>query len=126
MSQRPWSQSDYKVAYVLIASRIYWKVKNEDGTNKPQSFDDFRNAESFELVRLEKGTWDDVGECVKVDDYDGRTRITVCRRPRGQVRRRNTVFGRDILLQVLPSTHEQQEVWVSQIRTRIAPWSLLQ
>ncbi len=48
---------------------------NEDATDKPQSFLDFRNADSIELVRLEEGTWDDIEDYIKVDDYNGRTRF---------------------------------------------------
>ncbi len=71
LSRTPWLQSDYKLAYVLVSSRIYWKVWNVDGANAPKLFDDFRNTESLELVRLDSGTWDDVDWVVKVEDYNG-------------------------------------------------------
>ncbi len=60
VSRRPRPQSDCKLTYVLFSSRIYWKVANEDNRDKSQSFVDFPNADSVELVRLEDGTWDEV------------------------------------------------------------------
>ncbi len=62
-----WPQSRYKLAYVLVSARIYWKMANEHGTDKPQSFLDFQNADSVELVRLEDSEWDDVDAHVETD-----------------------------------------------------------
>ncbi len=40
------------MAYMFALSHIYWKVVNEDATNKPPSFLDFWNEKSTELIRL--------------------------------------------------------------------------
>ncbi len=77
VSRQTWPRSYFSLTYVLVSSRLYWKVANEDRTDKPQSFLDFRNAASLEIVRLGEGTWKEVDETVKVDDYEWRTRITV-------------------------------------------------
>ncbi len=115
------------MAYVLISSRIYWKVANEDATNKPQCLVDFQNAHSLELVRLDDDkTWDDVDGNVKVDDRFGRPRITVWGRPHGQTQWKNSLFDRNVRVQIISNTLEQHEVRLSRIRARIAPWSVLQ
>ncbi len=124
--RRRWPQSKYKSAHVLISSRIYWKVVNKDANSKPQSFLDFRNADSLELVRLNNGKWDDVDEYVKVDNHNGRARITVSGRPHGGMRRNNALLVPNVRVEIIPSTSDQLEVWLNQIRSRIAPWSLLQ
>ncbi len=98
---------------------------NEDGTNKPQSFLDFRSSDSIELVRLDEGRWDDIEDYVKVDDYSGRTRISVCGRVRARTRRKSPVLVGYIRVEIVPNSLEQLEVCLHQIRVRIAPWNLL-
>ncbi len=111
---------------MLVSSRLYWKVANEDRSNKPQSFLDFRNANSLEIVRLAEGTWNEVDETVTVDNYEGRTRIIVHGHLHGRTRWNNAILVRNVRVEILASTREQREVWVNQIRARIAPWNFLQ
>ena len=99
---------------------------NEDATNMPQSFLDFQNADSVELVRAEDETWNGVDGHVKVDNHDGRRRIIVCGRPHGRTRRHNSLRGGNVRVEIIPSAPEQLELWLNQIRARIAPWQLLQ
>ena len=126
VSSWQWPRSKHKAGYVLISSRIYWKVENKDATSRPQSLDDLRNADSLELIRLEHGTWNEVDEIVKVDKYEGRTRITVRGRLHGRKRRNNLFIVRDVEIEIIPNTPEHHEVWVSKIRARVAPWNLLE
>ncbi len=121
-----WSQSDYKLAYVIVSSRIYWILANEDETNKPQSFEDFQNTYSLELVRLENGTWDDVDDCVEVNEHNGTRSIMVCGRPHGRTRRNNAMIGRNVRVEIKLNAPQQIQVWFNQIRARIVPWSLLE
>ncbi len=116
VSRSPWLWSDFKLVYVLVSCRVYWKVAKEDGSNKPHSFLDFRNADSLELIRQNEGTWSDVDDYVKVDKHNGRPRITVC----GRLHRRT------VHVEFIPNAPEQVEVWRNHIRARIAPWNLLQ
>ncbi len=124
--RRPRSRSKYQRAYLLVSSRICWKVANEDGTNKPQSLVDFRNAESIILSRLSEGTWSDVDDLIKVDSHNGKPRITVCGCVHGRKLRRFALLARHARIEIIPSTSEQHEIWVNQIRARIVPWNLLQ
>ncbi len=127
VSRLPWRQYNYKSAYVLVSCRIYWKVANEDAINKPQSLVDFRNAHSLELVRLDEDkTLDDVDDVVQVDDHNGRLRITVHGRPHGRTPQSNIIRFANLRVEIISSTPEQHEVWLSQIRARIAPWTVLQ
>ncbi len=127
VSPRQCLWSHYKPAYVLVSSRIYWKEADIDGTKKPQSILDFRNGNSLELVRLnDDETWDKVDEIIKVDNYEGRTRITIRGRLHGGTRRKNLFLIRDVEVEIMSDTSRQQEVWVTQIRVLIVPWNLLQ
>ncbi len=126
VSRKSRPQSGIKLAYVLVSSRMYWKVANKDGTNKPQSIADFRDVDSIELSRLENGTWDDVHDNVKVDNHNGRRCIVVCGRSHGRTRRKNALLVRIVQVKIVASTAEQHEVWLNQIMARIAPWNLLQ
>ncbi len=101
-------------------------MANEDETNKPQSFIDFRNANSLELVRLDNGTWEDVSDYVKVDNHNCRTRLTVCGRLHGRTRWNKALLVPNVRLEIVTSAPEQHEVWLDQIRARIAPWTHLQ
>ncbi len=126
VSRWPLSWSDHKSAYVLVSSRIYWKVANEDGTNRPRSFLDFRNADSVELSRLDDGTWNDVKNEIKLDNHSDRPRITVFGRLHRRTLRNNPFIVVKVYVSIIPSTPEQLDVWLGQLRARIAPWSLLQ
>ncbi len=110
----------------FVSSRIYWKWANEDATDVPQSFLDFRNADSVELVRLEDGAWSDVDSHIKVGNYNGRRRIIVRGRPHGPMRLRRPLSGGDVQVVILLNAPAQFEFWVSRIGARIAPWKLLQ
>ncbi len=126
ISRRPWPQSDFKSAYVLVSSRIYWMRANKDSTNKAQSFLDFRNADNIELSGQDDGTWDDVHKIVKVNNHNRRPCISVTGRLRGRTGRNNSVFLRDVQVEIVANTLEQHEVWLNQIRARVTPWNLLQ
>ncbi len=126
VSRRPRLRSDYKLAYVLVSSRIYWKVANKHGSDKPQSFLDFQNADSVELVRLEEGTWNDVDDHVKIDSHNGRQSIIVYGRPHGRTRLHKPVGGGNVQVEIIPNAPEELEGWVNQMRARITPWNLLQ
>ncbi len=119
VSQRPWPRSHFKLAYVLVSSRMYWKVANIDGTNRPQSIADFRNFNSIELSRLDSGTWSDVHDNVKVDCHNGRMRIVVRDRSHGRTRRNNALLVPNVQVEIVASTPEQHEVWLNQIRARM-------
>ena len=110
------SRSNYMPAHLLVSSRIYWTDK------EPEAFIDFRGADSLELSRLDKGSWHDVAEFVKEDFHDGRHRITV----RGRMRTHNPTPHRKAQIEIIADTPKQHEVWLDQIRARIAPWKLLQ
>ncbi len=100
---------------------------NEGATNKSQSFLDFGNDDSLVLSRLDDDkTWDDVSDLVKEDNQNGSPRITLCGHLRGRTRRNNPLLVGDVQLEVMANTPEQREVWLNQIRARIAPWVLLQ
>ncbi len=119
------TQSNFKSAYIVLSSRIYWKEAKEDGTNQPQSLLDFRNANSLKLVRLNEESSEDVDGIVKVDKYEEKMRITVRGCLHGR-KRRNKPFLRDVKLEIIPDTPKQHQVWMSRLRARIAPWNLLQ
>ncbi len=122
---RPWSK--YKSVHILFASRIYWKKAKKDGNNQPQSLVDFRSTNSLELVRLGgDGSWKEVDEVVVVDNHEGRARITVRGHLHGRTRRKTLFLIRDVRIEIMPDTCQQQEVWVKRIRALIAPWNLLQ
>ncbi len=101
-------------------------MANNGATNKPQSLIDYRNADSLELIRLDDGSWEDVDEIVRVDHYDGRPRITVRGRLHGPTRLKNLLLGRDVEVEIIPTTDQQQEAWGKQIRALVAPWNMLQ
>ncbi len=125
-SPQRWPRPKCESVYLLISSRIYWKGANKDAVGKPPTFLDFRNADSLELVRLDNGTWDDVEEYVKVDNHHGRACITLHGHLHGRIRRNNALLVPNVRVDIIPCTSQQLEVWVNQIRARIAPWSLLQ
>ena len=122
--RRSWS--NYKLAHILLSSRINWKEAKKDGTNQPQSVLDFRDTNSLELVRLDNGSWEEVDEMVRVEEHDERLRIMVRGRLQGQARGKTLFFVRGVELEVIPNTRQQCDVWVKIIRARIAPWNLLQ
>ncbi len=124
VSRWPWPQSDYKLAYVLVSSRIYWQVVNEDASNKPQSLLDFRNADSLEFIRLDRGTWSDVNETVKVDNYEGRLRISVPGLLQGPKHCHSLFLLRNVKLEIIAYKSAHHEVWLNQIYARIVPWKL--
>ncbi len=111
---------------MVVFSRIYWKAASEDTNDRPPSLADFRGAISLELIRLEQGTWNEVDKIIKVDDYEGRARITVRGRLHGRKRRNTLNLVRDAEIEIIASTPEQHQVWLDKIRVRIAPWNLLQ
>ncbi len=105
-----WPWSNYISAYVFVLSRIYWKPANEDVASAPLSLKDFRGATSLELIRLKQETWNEVDEIIKVDKYEGRTRITVRGRLHGRNRRNNLFSARNVEIEIIPNTSVQQEV----------------
>ena len=118
-------RSNYTSAHVVMSSRIYWKTANDNATSVPLSLMDFRNASSLELIRLNEGTWDEVDDIVKVDNTEERKRITVPGRLHGRERWNKCLIARDVQVEIIPSTTEQHEAWVDELRARIAPWNLL-
>ncbi len=120
-----WPWSNYKSAHVLVSSRIYWKETKKDGSNQPQSVLDFQNTNSLELVRLDEGSWKDVDEIVREDDYDGRPRITVRGRLHGRTRLKKLFLVRNVDIEIILNTPKQREVWVKRLRSLVAPWTLL-
>ena len=122
---RPWSK--YKSVNILFASRIYWKKAKKDVNHQPQSLLDFRSANSLELVRLAgNDNWKEVDEMVMVDSHEGRPRITVRGHLHGRTRRKTLFLVRDVRIEIMPNTCQQQEVWVKRVQALIAPWNLLQ
>ncbi len=122
---RPWSK--YKSVHVLFSSRIYWKKAEKDGNNQPKSIVDFRGANSLELVRLGgDDNWKEVDEIVMVDSHEGRARITVRGHLHGRTRRKTLFLARNVRIEIMPNTRQQQEVWVKRVRALVAPWNLLQ
>ncbi len=119
-------RSNYKSAYVVVSSRIYWKVANEDATDKPQSLADFRKTDSLELIRLSNESWEDVNKIVKVDEQKRRQRITVHGCLHGRTRWNKLFSVPGVQIEIIPETSEQLKDWVQQIRARIAPWNLVE
>ncbi len=119
-------RSNYKSAHVLVSGRFYWKEAKKGATSQPLSPLDFRNANSLESVRLTDGTWQDVDDMVKVDNHDEGARITVRGHLQGRTPRKPLFLVRDVELEIISGSLEQHEVWMNNIRARIAPWNLLQ
>ncbi len=126
VSQRRWLPSNYKLAYVLVSSRIYWKVAREDRSNEPRSLYDFRSGNSLEFARLHYGTWNDVAQYVKVGNNVGKMCITARGRLHGRERRNKVFIFRDVEIEIILNSPEQREVFVNSINLRVAPWNLLQ
>ncbi len=99
---------------------------SKEANNMPQSFLDFRNENSIELVRIANGAWKDVDEHVKVGDRNGRQRIVVCGRPHGRTRTHKLLSGASIQVEIITNSPVQFKLWVNQIRKRIAPWKFLE
>ncbi len=119
--------SNYEAAYIVVSSRVYWKLANKDRSNKPQSLCGFRDGSSLELIRLnDDNSWSKVDEIVKFDSYEERARVTIRGRLHGGKRRNHFYLVSGVELEIIPSTPEQQDVWVNNIRARIALWNLLQ
>ena len=98
---------------------------NKDATNKFQSLCGFWSDGSLELSRLKEGTWDEVKEVVKVDEHEGRTRITIPGRLHGRNLQNKLFMVSDVRMEIIAVAPEQHEMWVDKIRARIAPWDLL-
>ncbi len=105
---------------MLVSCRIYWKVANNDGTNKSRSLLDFRNGDSLKLSRLCGGSWNNVNGIVKVEKHRGKPRITVSGLLHGRERRRSLLLPRKVELEIVTdaSTHEKL---LNQIRALIVP-----
>ncbi len=67
----------YRPAVLPFSNSIYWKVPNDNSTTKPLSLFDFRDADSFELFRVDNGNWRIVDQVVKEDNYSAGRLITV-------------------------------------------------
>ncbi len=123
---RQFLRSHFKPAYVHVSGRIFWKIANNDLSNRPQSIFDFRNADSLELVRLKVGNRKDVDEKVKMTDFEGKPCITVHGRLHGRPRRKTLFLVRDVEIEIIPATPQQQEILVKQMQALVVPWNLLQ
>ena len=66
-----------------------------------------------------------VDELVMVDNHDGRSCITVRGHLHARVRQKTLFLVRDVRIEIIPNTHQQQEVWMKRMRALIAPWNLL-
>ncbi len=125
VSRRQWTSLHYRTVHLLISSRIYWKVADKDSSKKPLSVEDFRNADSLELIRLHSGDWKDINSYVKVVNQNGRDCITA----HGRLHRRTlqyiSVLDLNVQIEIEPSERKLLKVLVNQIRAQIVPWNLL-
>ncbi len=95
-------------------------------TDEPQFLTDRQNVNSFELKRLEEGTWSDVDKYVKVDHYECKPRITVFRNAQERTPANKLVTSPKPKIEIIAGTTLEHEVLLNRIRARIAPWPLLQ
>ncbi len=120
---RRW-QPKCRLARVIVSGRIYWKEVKDD--SKSLSLSDFCDVDSLELNRLDGGTWPEVEEFVKADEHDGKPCIVVPGSLHGPTRRKHFLLGGNVKVVLIPRVREQRDVWLGQIRARVAPWELLQ
>ncbi len=98
-------------------------MANDDGSNKPQSLFDFRNARSLQSSRLNDGTWRDVDEIVKVDNNEGRPRTTVPGLLHGPNYRLPIVLRRDVEPEIVADASSHHEL-LNQKRALIVQWKV--
>ena len=125
--KRP-KEKKYKLAQaqVFISNRIYWKESAEDSSTQAYSLIDFCNSDSLELNRLNEGSWETVEGTVEAVEWNGKPCIIVPGYLHGPLRRKRLFLTSTVKVVLVPKVVEQREVWLEQIRARIAPWKLLQ
>ncbi len=95
-------------------------MANNDGSNKLRSLVDSRNVDSLELTRLYGGSWGNVAAIVKMDNYEGKPRVTVRGSLHGPKRRRSLFLLRKVELEIVADTSAHHEL-LNQTRALIVP-----
>ncbi len=90
-------------------------MANEE-TKIPQFFPDFRITDSLELIRLQDGTCNDINDYAKVDNHNGRKRVTVSGCLHERTRLNKVVLVHNVRLEILSCTTVRIEVCFNQVR----------